>query len=193
MQMGCVVYEVGAEPLCVAYMKVLHQIVETKIVERNKARVLCLVLSFQKYETKIVEKNEAHVLCAVLSVQKLYGFRGTQTAVTEHARLYMLCIYVITFLMSLDLTVIIVVMLRVVVSAVSPTGGVPSSPPHPPSPPHISAGRPPSISLDMLDAEALITVEIVLVSANCPSNEGSREALQIVSVQFNNLDIIGIT
>jgi hypothetical protein len=85
------------------------------------------------------------------------------------------------------------VMLCVSVSAKSPVSGVPSSPPHPATPPHTSAGCPPSISLDMLDAEALITVEIVLVSANCPSNEGSREALQIVSVQFNNLDIIGIT
>jgi hypothetical protein len=81
----------------------------------------------------------------------------------------------------------------VFVLAKSPSGGVPSSPPHTASPPHISAGRPPSVSLDMVDAEALIIVEIVLVSANCLSNEGSREARQIVSVQFNNLDIIGIT
>jgi hypothetical protein len=43
----------------------------------------------------------------------------------------------------------------------------------------------------MLDADALITVELFLVSANCPSNEGSGEALQIASIQFNNLDIIG--
>jgi hypothetical protein len=85
------------------------------------------------------------------------------------------------------------VMVCVSVSAKSPVGGVPSSPTSPATPPHISAGRPPSINLDMLDAEALITVEIVLVSANCPSTEGSREALQTVSVQFNNLDIIGIS
>ncbi|XP_038078266.1 vacuolar protein sorting-associated protein 13D-like isoform X2 [Patiria miniata] len=40
-------------------------------------------------------------------------------------------------------------------------------------------------------AEALITVEIELISADCPSNtNNSREALQIASVQFNNLDVI---
>ncbi|XP_022090239.1 vacuolar protein sorting-associated protein 13D-like isoform X2 [Acanthaster planci] len=40
-------------------------------------------------------------------------------------------------------------------------------------------------------AEALITVEIELISADCPSNiNSSREALQIASVQFNNLDVI---
>jgi hypothetical protein len=44
----------------------------------------------------------------------------------------------------------------------------------------------------MLDADALITVEIFLVSANCPSNERSGEALQVASIQFNNLDIIGM-
>jgi hypothetical protein len=44
----------------------------------------------------------------------------------------------------------------------------------------------------MLDADALITVEIFVVSANCPSNEGTGEALQIASIQFNNLDIIGM-
>jgi hypothetical protein len=84
-------------------------------------------------------------------------------------------------------------MLHVSVSATSPVGGVPFPPPHPATTPHISAVCPPSISLDMLDAEAFITVEIMLVSANCPSDEGSREAVQNVSVRFNNLDIIGIT
>jgi hypothetical protein len=96
-------------------------------------------------------------------------------------------------LISFDFILSIVVMLLVSVLAISPSGGIPSSPPHTASPPHISAGRPPSVSLDMLDAEALITVEIVLVSTNRSSNEGSGEALQVVSVQFNNLDIIGIT
>ena len=109
------------------------------------------------------------------------------------ARIFMLCMHFITCLISFDFILIIMVILLVSVLAISPSGGVPSSPPHTASPPHISAGRPPSVSMDMLDAEALITVEIVLVSANCPSNEGSGEALQIVSVQFNNLDIIGIT
>jgi hypothetical protein len=77
------------------------------------------------------------------------------------------------------------------VSAVSPTSGVPSSPPHPESPLHITADLPPSINVDMLDTEALIKVEIFLVSANSPSNGGSGKALQTASVQFNNLDIIG--
>jgi len=103
------------------------------------------------------------------------------------ARIFMLCMCFITCLILFDFMLIIMVMLLVFVLAKSPSGDVPSSPPH------ISAGRPPSVSLDVLDAEALITVEIVLVNANCPSNEGSGEALQNVSVQFNNLDIIGIT
>ncbi|KAJ9601169.1 hypothetical protein L9F63_000689, partial [Diploptera punctata] len=60
----------------------------------------------------------------------------------------------------------------------------------PASPPHVALGRPPSINLDMQDTEALITVEIFLLNANCPSNEDSGEALQIASIQFNNLDII---
>jgi hypothetical protein len=84
-------------------------------------------------------------------------------------------------------------MLHVSVSATSPVGGVPFSPPHPSTTPHISADCPPSNSLDILDAEAFITVEIMLVSANCPANEGSRKAVQNVSVQFSTLDIIGIT
>ncbi|XP_047110726.1 vacuolar protein sorting-associated protein 13D [Schistocerca piceifrons] len=72
--------------------------------------------------------------------------------------------------------------------AASPTYGVPSSPPHITSPP--LPARPPSITMEPLDAEALITVEILLVSASCPSNEGSGEGLQVASIQFNNLDII---
>ena len=41
--------------------------------------------------------------------------------------------------------------------------------------------------------EALITVQVELISPDCPSNSNSsREALQIASVQFNNLDVIGI-
>ncbi|XP_033641822.1 vacuolar protein sorting-associated protein 13D-like isoform X2 [Asterias rubens] len=39
--------------------------------------------------------------------------------------------------------------------------------------------------------EALITVQVELISPDCPSNSNSsREALQIASVQFNNLDVI---
>jgi hypothetical protein len=124
---------------------------------------------------------------------ELYGFRDIELDESECARMFVLCIHFLIYLILFDLIIIIMVMLLVFSSAVSPAGGLPSSPPHPASPPHIAAGRPPSISMDMLDAEALITVEIVLVSANCPSNEGSGEALHIVSVQFNNLDIIGIT
>lgn len=82
-------------------------------------------------------------------------------------------------------------MVMLLISAVSPAGGVPSSPPQLGSPPHNSADLPPSINLDMLDTEALITVEVFIVSANAPSNEGSGKALQTVSVHFNNLDIIG--
>lgn len=52
------------------------------------------------------------------------------------------------------------------------------------------------VGLDTFDHEALITIEILLVSPDCPTssdpNDSSpREALQIISVQFNNLDIIG--
>jgi hypothetical protein len=77
------------------------------------------------------------------------------------------------------------------VSAVSPTSGVPSSPLQAGSPPHFAPDLQPSINLDILDVEALITVEIYLVNANSPSNEGGGKALQMASVQFNNLDIIG--
>lgn len=89
------------------------------------------------------------------------------------------------------LVLLIFLFFLIIVLAVSPAAGVPTSP-RQMSPPHVAPGRPPSVSLDMLDADALITVEIFLVSANCPSNEGSGEALQIASIQFNNLDIIGM-
>ena len=41
------------------------------------------------------------------------------------------------------------------------------------------------------DAEALITVDLDLLSANCPSNTNGNEAMQIASIQFNSLDVIG--
>ena len=41
------------------------------------------------------------------------------------------------------------------------------------------------------DAEALITVDIDLLSANCPSNTNGDEAMQIATIQFNSLDVIG--
>lgn len=44
---------------------------------------------------------------------------------------------------------------------------------------------------DVADNEALISLELVFVSAGCPTNEGKNEHLQIANIQFNNLDIIG--
>ncbi|XP_075234181.1 vacuolar protein sorting 13D [Lycorma delicatula] len=41
-----------------------------------------------------------------------------------------------------------------------------------------------------IDSEALITVELVIVSAQCPGNDNPKEDLQIANIQFNNLDII---
>ncbi len=47
-----------------------------------------------------------------------------------------------------------------------------------------------------MDPDALISVDVLLVSPDCPSLKGgddgaaSREELQIVSVQFNSLDVI---
>ncbi|RZF46007.1 hypothetical protein LSTR_LSTR006773 [Laodelphax striatellus] len=41
-----------------------------------------------------------------------------------------------------------------------------------------------------VDSEALITIEIVTVSANCPTNDNANEDLQIANIQFNNLDVI---
>lgn len=74
--------------------------------------------------------------------------------------------------------------------AKSPINMCPSSPP-----PNLSLGYgpwppPASLNLDMPNSEALITVEFVFVSANCPTNVDSSENLQIANIQFNNLDII---
>ena len=85
------------------------------------------------------------------------------------------------------------------VLAISPSWSVPSPPPMIASPQFLPSGlsaRASYIGLDTFDHEALITIEILLVSPDCPTssdpNDSSpREALQIVSVQFNNLDIIG--
>lgn len=82
--------------------------------------------------------------------------------------------------------------------AVSPSWSVPSPPPTITSPQFIPGGlsaRASYVGLDTFDHEALITIEIILVSPDCPTNNepndsSSKEALQIVSVQFNNLDII---
>ena len=43
--------------------------------------------------------------------------------------------------------------------------------------------------LDSADPNALITVEVLLVSPSCPTLE-DKEHLKIVNVQFNSLDII---
>ncbi|GLH07616.1 Vacuolar protein sorting-associated protein 13D [Gryllus bimaculatus] len=76
--------------------------------------------------------------------------------------------------------------------AVSPTFPMPVSPPGPTSPPPSSfsfAGHSQYLnSSEVLDAEALITIEIWLVSPQSPDSDG--EALQTASIQFNNLDII---
>lgn len=82
--------------------------------------------------------------------------------------------------------------------AISPSWSVPSPPPMITSPQFIAGGlsaRASYIGLDTFDHEALITIEILLVSPDCPTNNdpsdtSPRETLQIVSVQFNNLDII---
>ena len=42
-----------------------------------------------------------------------------------------------------------------------------------------------------LDSEALIVVELELISAKSPSNSNSEGPLTIANFQFNNLDIIG--
>lgn len=64
------------------------------------------------------------------------------------------------------------------------------------SPPNLSLGyygnwpAPASLNPDLPNSEALITVEFVFVSANCPTTIESNESLQIANIQFNNLDII---
>ncbi|XP_054285267.1 intermembrane lipid transfer protein VPS13D-like [Macrosteles quadrilineatus] len=63
------------------------------------------------------------------------------------------------------------------------------------SPPPIASPRPPLLATPLLGdvtvtSEALITIELVFVSADCPSNTDTRENLQIANIQFNNLDII---
>ena len=42
-----------------------------------------------------------------------------------------------------------------------------------------------------VDQEALITIEFEKFSPNCPSNSSPTETLQIATIQFNNLDLIG--
>ena len=48
------------------------------------------------------------------------------------------------------------------------------------------------LPVDILDPDALISVDILIVHPNCPAmgSEGNNEQLQIVSIQFNSLDVI---
>lgn len=71
----------------------------------------------------------------------------------------------------------------------SPTGYYPSSPPAMSS--SMFSPHPFAIPLELPSSEALIIIELVFVSADCPSNTDSLEQLQIANIQFNNLDIIG--
>lgn len=41
----------------------------------------------------------------------------------------------------------------------------------------------------IIDSEALIVVDLTIVSGDCPSSQG--EELRIANILFNNLDIIG--
>ena len=42
-----------------------------------------------------------------------------------------------------------------------------------------------------VDSEALIVVELELISAKSPSNSNNEGPMTIANFQFNNLDIIG--
>ena len=53
------------------------------------------------------------------------------------------------------------------------------------------------LPVDILDPDALISVDVMIISQNCPSLKSStnseppsKEQLQIVSIQFNSLDVI---
>ena len=58
------------------------------------------------------------------------------------------------------------------------------------SPPQIKIPPIPS-NRELTDTEALISVELLFVNADCPTNEEKKEHLQVANIQFNNLDIIG--
>ena len=45
--------------------------------------------------------------------------------------------------------------------------------------------------LQLQDSEALIKVELEVISPICPSNTNEGETLHIANVQINNLDVIG--
>lgn len=43
----------------------------------------------------------------------------------------------------------------------------------------------------VLDSEALIKIELDIITPECPSNSSSSDTVHIVNVQFNNLDFVG--
>ena len=47
----------------------------------------------------------------------------------------------------------------------------------------------PVLPTDILDPAALISIDVMLVSPNCPTLEEDDE-LKIVNIQFNSLDVI---
>lgn len=46
-------------------------------------------------------------------------------------------------------------------------------------------------SPEQADNEALIKVELDIISPSCPTNTSQSETLHIANVQFNNLDVVG--
>lgn len=89
--------------------------------------------------------------------------------------------------------------------ATSPPVKYPHSPRHVTSPPSFTSPHssrrqmhysPSVLGLESsnADSEALITVDVLIISPNCPTIEpdesGNRERHQIVSIQFNSLDVI---
>lgn len=64
-----------------------------------------------------------------------------------------------------------------------------------------SAARPTTLPMEssqgyipftpVLDSEALIKVEVDIVTPECPSNSSTIDTLHIANIQFNNLDFVG--
>lgn len=55
---------------------------------------------------------------------------------------------------------------------------------------HFGDSEPPDLN-QTVEEEALISVDLELLNENSPSNTMGKGALQIATLQFNNLDIIG--
>ena len=60
------------------------------------------------------------------------------------------------------------------------------------------AQRPTSLELDSsgsfpltLDTEALIKIELDIITPQCPTNSSTTDTLHIANIQFNNLDFVG--